>query len=228
MPFTVAKVQEKMLPWIQMNIPKDNIKWLYDAQLLDHMNQVAEDLNSYCQLHVEKYYKAATAGETNYTLDYEVLKLLKFIYKDSLFTKQKWVNHVTPGTDLQSVLVLKTAPTSDVLLDIIYHRKIVTVSELTDEVDLPDVVFNSFIDLLKQRLSCEYAGADSMLYEQKKIIISREVYGKVPSKHSIELKANSFPFWETDYDITDFDVGVENLLLNESTQKYEWVGYVDV
>lgn len=226
MPFTVAEIKTKLLPWLQINFDPNKSKWLLDTELIDQINTVAEDINIDAMLQMERFYQNAVADQTNYTLDYEILKITNFIFRDSNFSKQRWVKTNSYGTDLLSTIVFRNAAVStSTLIDITYLRKLAKVEGDSSEVDLPDLIFGDFMDLLKQRLRCEYNSEDSLAYQQKREITARNVNGKIPDSTPLKLKSN-FVLNETDYDILDYEVGVENILYNVATSQYDWIGFV--
>jgi len=153
-------IEERLRPFILRSVNKDVIELLTDSEFVDMFNDVAKDLNESAEIRVENYYKetnttnAEDAELTNYLTQRAILKVFSFKYECDSWVDQIW--SYTKDTNGNGVIILKTAPTSGVQMDIWYLGDLEDVSLTTDEIDLPDNLLPEYLELLKKKILADY------------------------------------------------------------------------
>ncbi len=153
-------IQERLRPFILRSVNKEVIGLLTDAEFLDMYNDVAKDLNESVELRVEKFDKecnttnAEDSDLTNYLTQRPILKVFSFMYEDDAWVDQIWSWSLDSNGN--GVIVLKTAPATDVRMIIEYLGDLENVTDSSDEIDLPDNLLVEFLELLKKRILADY------------------------------------------------------------------------
>jgi len=231
---TFAQVKEQTRPGLELQIPTAQIHLMSDSWLVDQCNEVAEDINQKCELNFEHFSRTTTDGEYNYTLNGPIEKIFRVKYQVDNYYDQVWAR-VTEDNNGYGRIVFKSEPGEN-QLDIWYTRKILEITNSdTDTIDLPSYAQNWFIELVKLRIRLLFNLATWQEYEDLFAIATRRIIEK------IDVKANSTPnrgreYWlgqlgsyvdepecDTVYDITDNEVGAENIAYNPATTKYYFI-----
>ena len=197
----LSELKIKLQPFLLRRIEPNKLKWFTDADFVDIQNLVAKDFNSQAQILIERYYKKTTDQITNYSLAGEVLKILQLKYYTETWLDELYVIADEPGSSplLRQILVWKEAPGGEVQMDIHYLREVREVEDDGDEIDLPVVVLDSFIELLKVKLLVEISDIDPKTYQAELLLRSRLVRGKLqPYPTSEGIRRNNFYADSTD------------------------------
>lgn len=215
MSLSLSQIQDRLRPFLLVNVDKEVITLLNDTDLLGVFNDTANDFNDMGILNVERYNKdtgsvAAESTDTtyrNYLLQGEISKILYFKYEADGWATQQY-------TYTEDRIALKTAPGSGVEMDIRYLRKCEDIADPTDTVDLPDNVMPEYLELLKKRILADYTN-QVVDYEASLRFWADKASGKV-QKHAIgDLGTFRHWFYQNDdsqYDITDFWISQDHFV----------------
>lgn len=231
---TFAQVKERTRPGLELQIPTAQIHLLTDSWLVDQCNEVAEAINQKCELHFEHFSRTTTDDQTNYTLNGPIEKIYLVKYQVDDYYDQVWAR-VTKDNNGYGRLVFKSDPGEN-QLDIWYTRSILEISNNdTDTIDLPAFAQHWFIELVKLRIRIMFNLATWEDYERLFQLCTRRII------ENIDYKANATPnqgrkYWheqvgsdldaplcDTVYDITNNEVGAENIAYNASTTNYYFI-----
>lgn len=215
MAITLNEIKSRLRPYLLVHLKSKILDLLSDSDFLQIFNDVAKDLNEQGQLNIERYNKStgSVAAEnddyTNYLLQGIIIKILYFKYDSYTWEDQKY-------TYQNDRLALKTAPAEGVEMDIRYLRDCEVMTDITDQVDLPDNVVPEYVELLKVRLRIDYGGLKASNYEEALQFYGDKAGNKVQQHAVKEMKV--FRRWmnqtgdDTIYDITDQWISLDNFL----------------
>lgn len=177
MSLTVADAKLRLLPFVLRNVRKELHKFFTNAELINILNKVAEDLNKQASIHIERYYHKTVTDQNYYELDGDVLKMLWFVYPASNYMIQQYSILRVTGTPYKSLIVFKYTPDNDdIQLDITYLRHVNQVTDSdTDEVDIPDRFISEYMDLVKQRILVDYGDQNPLDYDAYLRLKAKEV-----------------------------------------------------
>ena len=160
MAISKTTIQTRIQPFILRSVNKDVIDLLTDTEFLAMYNDVAKDLNEAAELRVENFYKQCNSTNaedddlTNYLTQRTILKVFSFKYEADAWADMIWT--WSEDDNGQGVIVLKTAPETDALLDIWYLGDLEDVTDASDEIDLPDNLTVEYLELLKKKILADY------------------------------------------------------------------------
>lgn len=174
MSLSLSELKTKMQPYILRNIQDQTSEWIFDSEFEDIANFVADQLNEYAYINVERYYRKTTSGENAYDMAGDIIKMRRFKYEAADFNTQWYAivhNVYAAGEDHEgeyySTIVLKNDPTtSDVQMDINYLRRCFKMADDADELDLPDKFIMDYLELLKTKIKIDFGDADPLLFDR--------------------------------------------------------------
>lgn len=201
MSLSKTNIQERLKPFLRINLPTEVLQNLRDSDFLAIFNDVARDLNEMAQLHIERFYKMtnsinATPSDAtirNYKTQRRILRIYDFRYEDSDYLNQIWT-YIREDADGDGRIVLKTQPTGAIQMDMWYLGDIEPVADATDEIDLPESMLAEFFELVKKKILVDYGKVEYIDYEQAAIFHSEKVYEKKDSKLMIS-DGGVKPYW---------------------------------
>ncbi len=210
MSISKAKIEANLRPFLLTKINREVLDILTDENFVDIYNDVARDLNTVAELLIERYRKltdltnAEDDSLTNYLMQRPIIKVLSVKYHSPSWEDQfwTWLN----DDNNNGRVILKTAPTGGVTLDIWYLGDIENVAIDTDDIDLPGNVMPEFVELVKRRILADYGELDINSYEESLIYFSEKARAK-NERHLLDGPADVYWFHQsgdtTVYDITD-------------------------
>jgi len=163
MAISLQNIYDRLRPFLLANIDGKILDLITNTDLIRIANQTANDLNSRAVVNLERFYKKTKSGIaedddlTNYLVQGDILNVYSFRYQDSGYEDQYY-------SYTGDRLILKNAPTSEVVIDVLYLRRCEEVANLSDEVDLPEVVIDDYEQLLRLRMIADYS-AEQANYE---------------------------------------------------------------
>ncbi len=161
MAISKATLQDRLRPFIQTHVHKEVIDLLTDEEFLSMFNEVARDLNQAAFVHVTRFYKKTNSTNaedddlTNYLTARPIVDVYSFLYEDSGAPDQVWT-HVYRDASGNGRIVLKTAPTTEIQLDIWYLGDTLDITDASDEIDLPENLTADYAELLRKKILSEY------------------------------------------------------------------------
>ncbi len=160
MAISKTTIETRLRPFLLRSVGTEVIGLLTDTEFVGMFNDVAKDLNESAEIRVENFYKvtnstnAEDSNLTNYLTARAILKVFSFKYEDVSWPDQIWT--YTKDTNGNGVIVLKTAPTSAIQMDLWYLGDLETITDNSDEIDLPDNLLVEFLELTKKRILADY------------------------------------------------------------------------
>ena len=161
MAISKTTIETRLRPFLLRSVDTEVIGLLTDTEFVGMFNDVAKDLNESAEIRVERFFKktnstnAENAALTNYLTQRIMLKVFSFKYEDVSWVDQIWT-YTTNSLNTGSLIVLKTAPTSAIQLDVWYLGDLSDVTDDSDEIDLPDNLLVEFLELVKKRILADY------------------------------------------------------------------------
>ena len=225
---TLQNLYDRLEPYLLVHLGKEVLDLLVDADFLREFNRIAQDFNLAVPLRWERYFKetGATHAEdssyTNYLLQGPIAKVISFKYEDDAWQSQKY-SFVNDDINNSGRIILKTAPTEGVQLDLHYIRNLDGLVNPTDELDIPDNVLIDLENLIKVALRIDYGGGfEKMTYEQALEFYAEKARWKIPRRNLGGVRSYWFGL-EGDgnkYDIVDHWIGLENFTADVNGDYY--------
>jgi len=207
--YLLSEVQNRIQPWAVRNLPPEHLGNFTDEEFVDLVNKVANDLNIYGAINIERCYETLSAGNFNHDVGGVIMKVFWIFYEDGDYKNQYW-------GFVDDTLVFKETPGGDVQLDLEYLRKCEDVEDLTDEIDLPEQYMPEFLNLVKDQMKVEFGLVDDSAY-----MASLTAYGQTAArkKHDFSTKSR-WRHWlipakgDDLYDITENYVSQDTIYLS--------------
>lgn len=181
MAISKTTIESRLRPFLIARLEPSVIDALSASVLLGEFNQVAHDLNERAQVNIERIQMKANTDNSedsnrlNYLVSGVILDVVYFRVEDSDWETQYY-------TYSQDRFAFKNAPKDGAEMDFRYLRQCEDLVAGSDEIDLPRVVENDYLSLLKQKLLIDYGPETPGSYEEALTYYAANAQLKVSSK----------------------------------------------